>query len=119
MMDSGLLTLPQADIGSFERSKARLEAAKRAATLEPGATLTDAQKKSARKAAEDFEAVFITQMLNPIFEGLSTDSMFGGGQSEEVYRSLMLDEVGKSVARRGGFGIADNVYTQILKLQEA
>jgi flagellar protein FlgJ len=70
------------------------------------------------RAAEDFEAMFLTQMMQPMFEGVSTDGIMGGGQAEEVYRSFMLDEYGKLMARAGGIGVADHVRKELLKLQE-
>jgi len=71
-----------------------------------------------RKTAEDFEAVFLAQMFKPMFEGIESDGPFGGGQAENMWRSLMVEEYGKSVARAGGIGIADAVMKEMLKLQE-
>lgn len=71
-----------------------------------------------REAAQEFEAVFLSQMLKPMFEGISSAPPFGGGQSEEMYRSLMMDEYGKSIAKAGGIGIADQVMREMIKLQE-
>jgi len=73
----------------------------------------------ARKAAESFEAFFISQMLADMFSGVETDPLFGGGPGETVFRSLMIDEYGKSVASSGGVGIADSVMREIVRLQEA
>ena len=73
---------------------------------------------AAAKAAQDFEAMFIAQMLKPMFQGLSTEGMFGGGKGEEMYRSLMVEEYGKTIAKAGGVGIADQVKAEMLKLQE-
>jgi len=75
------------------------------------------QKAAAHKAAEDFEAVFIAQMMEPMFKGLRTDGPFGGGNGEMVFRSLMIQEVGKEIAGSGGIGIADGVYREMLKMQ--
>jgi len=72
-----------------------------------------------RDTAQNFEAVFISQMIKPMFEGISSDTMFGGGAAEDMYRSLMIDEYGKSIAKSGGIGIADSVMGEMLKLQEA
>ena len=72
----------------------------------------------ARKAAEEFEAVFISEMLKPMFESLPTEGPFGGGPSEGIWRSLLVTEMGKEISRRGGFGIADNVQAEMLRLQE-
>ncbi len=87
--------------------------ANRASPLENGVANGDA-----RKAAESFEAFFISQMLADMFSGIETDPLFGGGQGETIFRSLMIDEYGKSVASSGGVGIADNVLREIIRLQE-
>ncbi len=71
-----------------------------------------------RKAAEDFEAVFITQMLNSMWEGVEPDPMFGGGQGETVFRGLLMDEYGKAISRSGGIGLAEHVHEILLQAQE-
>lgn len=78
----------------------------------------DADAQAVRRAAEDFEAVFLSTMLAPMFEGLGEDDLFGGGPGEDMYRSLMVEEYGKSIARAGGLGIADAVERELLRLQE-
>lgn len=70
------------------------------------------------KAAKDFEAVFLTEMLKPMFEGIEVDDRFGGGKGEEVFRGFMLEEYGKEFARRGGIGLADHIKEAMLKMQE-
>ena len=72
----------------------------------------------AQKAAESFEAFFISQILSDMFAGVETDPLFGGGPGETVFRSLMIDEYGKSVAGTGGIGIANSVLAEIIRLQE-
>ncbi len=71
-----------------------------------------------RRAAEEFEAVFISQMLAPMFQGLESDELFGGGPGEDIYRSVLVEEYGKSIARAGGIGLADTIQREILRLQE-
>lgn len=83
------------------------------------AQITGQTQAKIRATAEDFEAVFLTEMLRPAFEQLSTDGLTGGGQGEKIYRSLMVQEYGKAIANTGGIGLADSVYRDILKLQEA
>ncbi len=83
------------------------EATRRAQTLE-----------QAQKVAEDFEAMFLAQMLKPMFDGLSTDGPFGGGNAERVYRSLLVQEYGKALASRGGIGLADAVARELMQWQE-
>jgi Rod binding domain-containing protein len=73
---------------------------------------------AAAKAAEEFEAIFISQFLSAMFQGIKTDGPFGGGAGEEIFRSLMLEQYGKRIATDGGFGLADSVKRQLLSLQE-
>ena len=72
----------------------------------------------ARKTGEDFEAFFLTQMLEHMFKGIPTDGYFGGGYGEGVYRSIMLQEYGRILSKAGGVGIADMVSRELMKLQE-
>ena len=74
---------------------------------------------AATKAAKEFESVFISQFLGSMFSGISTDGPFGGGEGEEMFRSMMVNEYGKSMETRGGFGLANAVTKQLLKHQEA
>ncbi|GAK32855.1 hypothetical protein JCM17846_06870 [Iodidimonas nitroreducens] len=103
---------------SFAGMKARLDSTRDAAFSSTRISDSEARDKEMRKTAEDFEAVFMGQMLAPMFSGLSTDGPMGGGHAEEVFRSMMVDELGNSVARSGGIGIADTIYKQLLTLQE-
>jgi flagellar protein FlgJ len=72
-----------------------------------------------RETAEAFEASFIAQMLRPMFQGLSTEAPFGGGEAEATWRGFLIDEMGKQVARAGGVGLADHVVAQMIRMQEA
>lgn len=78
-----------------------------------------ATKDAARKAAEDYESVFINELLSHMDQGDSLNGAFTGGQAESVYRSLFDDSVAKQISLRGGIGVANNLYREILKLQEA
>jgi Rod binding domain-containing protein len=68
--------------------------------------------------AKDFEAVFLSQMMEPMFSGDSTSSYFGGGAAGDIYKSFMMDAYGKSIAQAGGIGIAAQVKKELLGLQE-
>lgn len=70
------------------------------------------------EVAQDFEAFFVSKMMESMMSGLKTDGPFGGGQGEKVFRSVMIQEYGKEAAKQGNFGIADAVRDQLLKMQE-
>ena len=70
-------------------------------------------------AAKEYESVFISQFLGSMFSGIKTDGITGGGQGEEMFRSLMVNEYAKGLQQRGGFGLAAQMKAQLLKHQEA
>ncbi len=69
-------------------------------------------------AAQDFEAMFVTEMMKPMFEQIKPDERFGGGKGEEIFRGLMLQEYGKMMAETGQLGIADSVKQELIRMQE-
>lgn len=71
-----------------------------------------------RQSANEFENVFVSQMLGHMLDGIEVDETFGGGHGEEMFRSMLTNEYGKQVSRSGGFGIADQVYRELLRAQE-
>lgn len=90
-----------------------------ARTQPPAATAAPGDAAGARKAAANFESFFLTQAFESMFAGLSGDKLFGGGEGEQVYRTLLLQEYGKVAARTGGLGIAEAVQRAMLQTQEA
>jgi len=82
------------------------------ATPNPGVT------DRMRETAEAFEASFLAQMMKPMFEGLSTEGPFSGGEAEGTWRSFMVEAMAKQTVKAGGIGLADQVVAQMLKMQE-
>ena len=74
--------------------------------------------EQARKTGVEFEQMFLAQMLQPIFDALPSDSIFGGGAGERLFRSFQVDEYAKAITRTGGIGIADAVTRHLITLQE-
>src|SRR4051812_4136739 len=70
------------------------------------------------EAAKQFEAVFLSEMMSHMFEGVKTDPEFGGGQGEDVFKSLLTNEYGKQLANAGGIGIADQLQKAMIQLQQ-
>ena len=66
-----------------------------------------------------FEASFLSQMMKPMFEGLSTEAPFGGGEAEGTWRGFLVEAMAKQTVKAGGIGLADQVVAQMLKMQEA
>jgi flagellar protein FlgJ len=73
-----------------------------------------------QKAAQEFEAMALGQMLAPMFDTVdASKGPFGGGSGEEAWKPMMVSELGKQVAKAGGLGLARPVMEQMLRMQEA
>jgi Rod binding domain-containing protein len=86
--------------------------------LRPLSTNGAQSTENLKKISQDFESVFLSQMFTEMFKGLGSDKMFGGGQSEETYRSMLLDNYAKQIVKHGGIGIADSVMRTLIHQQE-
>ena len=71
------------------------------------------------ESAKEFEAVFVAEMMKPMFEGIETKGMFGGGKGEEIFRGMMIQEYGKMLSQTGSLGIADSVKEELIRIQES
>lgn len=80
--------------------------------------LTEKELKKIDATAQDFEAVFITEMLKPIFDTVEVNPMFGGGKGEEVFKKFQLNEYGKMLSAEGGVGLAAQVKAQLIHNQQ-
>lgn len=70
----------------------------------------------AKEASEEFEAVFLSQMLTTMTQELGGAGGVAGG--DEVYRDMFNKEVAKMISRTGGIGVADAILQDMLKTQE-
>jgi flagellar protein FlgJ len=71
-----------------------------------------------KRAAEEFEAVFLAQFLGSLTAGLGADGPTEGGSGQEVFKDMMNQEMAKLISRTGGIGVADTVLQEMLKMQE-
>lgn len=104
---------PGADMAMMQM---RQSAANAAAPTAKAGQATDIAK--VRKSATEFEAVFATEMLSHMFEGIGANPVTGGGNGEEIYKSMMIEQYGQAIARTGTLGIADKVTAALIKAQE-
>lgn len=76
-----------------------------------------ASMEKIEETARDFEAMFLSEMLKPMFENIKPDPNFGGGKGEEIFQSLLLDEYATDMSKIGTLGIADMVKQQLIEMQ--
>lgn len=115
-MDASALTLSGQGMLNSAMLRARAQQAEQAqqATV---ARLGSAKMNDINKAAQDFEAMFVSEMLGHMFSGVEVDPEFGGGHGEEMFRSMLVQEYGKEIAKGPGIGIASKVKEAMIAMQ--
>jgi flagellar protein FlgJ len=81
-------------------------------------TLSPQQMAQTKASAQQFEGVFLSEMMSHMFQDVKTDPEFGGGQGEDMFKSLLTNEYGKQMAANGGIGIADQLQKEMIKIQQ-
>lgn len=66
-----------------------------------------------KKAAEDFEAIFINYMFKTMRESISKSGLLDGGKAEEMYTAMMDEELSKAIAHRGGIGLGSILLKEL------
>jgi Rod binding domain-containing protein len=92
--------------------------AKTDSTLAPAPPKPEIDPK-VMKAASEFETMVLAQMLQPMFEALDSDGMFGGGSGERMFRPMLVDQYAQAMSKAGGVGIAQSVAEEMMRLQTA
>ncbi len=67
-----------------------------------------------KEAAQGFEAIFVTKLLNQMNSSSMNEGGFlGKSSSEKTFKGMLFQEIGKEVAKTSSFGIADAIYNQM------
>ncbi|MCL2878306.1 MAG: peptidoglycan DD-metalloendopeptidase family protein [Acidobacteria bacterium] len=89
--------------------------------LNPVNAVSSSEKNRAelKKVAQEFEAVFIAQLLKIMRETIEESGMEGGGFGKSIYTELFDQEIALSMARRGTLGIGDIIYKSLADKEAA
>ncbi|AUQ56198.1 rod-binding protein [Phaeobacter inhibens] len=94
--------------------------------MEPIAQLTAMRRPAAitpppqdplRKAAQELEATFLTEMLKSAGLGESRETM-GGGAGEDQFSSFLVRAQAEQITKAGGVGLAESLYHALKEAQD-
>jgi murein DD-endopeptidase MepM/ murein hydrolase activator NlpD len=111
MSDSPLISpLNQVSTDILTSSGSRLESRIHAAKSAPSTK----QRGELKKAAQEFEAVFIAHMLKVMRETIEESGLMEGGFGKSIYTELFDQEVSLGLAKRGALGISNLLERSLL-----
>ncbi len=82
-----------------------------------GVEKTDPEQARLKKAISDFEAIFINQMLKSMRNTINKSGLIDGGNSEEIYTSLIDAEVSRFIASGTGIGLYEVLSSQLIGVE--
>ncbi len=71
--------------------------------------------KKLKKLTADFESVFLYYVLKTMRDTVPKSGFMDGKNGEEIYRSMMDQEIAKSMAEKRESGISDMLFKQLNK----
>jgi len=83
------------------------------------ASVSDKSRAELKKVAEEFEAVFIGQLLKIMRETIEESGLEGDGFGKGIYTDLFDQEIALSMSKRGALGIGDIIYKSLADKEAA
>lgn len=77
------------------------------------------QKAQLRRAAEEMEAVVLTQMLASMRKSVPEGDLWGKSVGHDVFRSMFDEEIAREAAARSPFGLAEVLVERMEKTVKA
>ncbi len=72
------------------------------------------EKKKLFEASQEFQAIFLGQMLSAMRKNLHKDNdLLFGGRTQEIFEDFLYDEYAKMMSKQPGFTLADEIYKQL------
>ncbi len=75
----------------------------------------DEKLKQLKEAAEEFESIFVHNLLKSMRSTIQKTNIISGGNAENIYQDMLDENYSKIAVKRSDFGIARKVYEQFSK----
>jgi peptidoglycan hydrolase FlgJ len=84
-----------------------------------GAALSQQRKAELKKACKEFESVLTYEMLKSMRQTVDKCDLLSGGEGEDIYESLMDQELAKKMTGYGSNSLAELLYRQMSRIDSA
>jgi Rod binding domain-containing protein len=72
-------------------------------------------EKRLEKACQEFESLFIHQMMKTMRQTVPRTGFMGEGKERNIFQALFDEEISKAISKRGGMGLGKMLYQQMQK----
>jgi len=81
--------------------------------------IPDKEQARLRDACQQFEAIFLAQLLQKMRETVPKDPLLGDSRAKDIYNSMLDWELAQQIARSQSVGIAETLYRQLSRVAAA
>ncbi|MBI9105310.1 MAG: rod-binding protein [Spirochaetales bacterium] len=75
--------------------------------------ISEAEEAKLKEACQDFESLFIKQMLDTMRKTVNKGELLNGGMAEDIFEDMLYDEYASAIAGSGDFGISKMMYSEL------
>jgi len=68
-----------------------------------------------KKLSKEFESFFFKEVISAMRKTVPKNTLINGGHAEEIYKSMLDDNMAAQMADSGGSGIAQAMYDRLSK----
>ncbi len=83
--------------------------------LEDESRLSPEQREKLHAVAQQFEAVFLNQMVGAMRKTIQPNALMPQGQGEKIYQGMLDGEHAERMAQSNQFGLSDLIYEHLLR----
>ncbi|MFQ5754087.1 MAG: rod-binding protein, partial [bacterium] len=80
-------------------------------------TISENSDDKLKKAAQDFEAIFVAQILHNMQRSISASSLFGEGIAGDIYKSMFDENMAQAIASKNGLHLSDIIIKSLQKTE--
>jgi len=94
----------------------QLTLAKTATPTASASTVLDKSHADLKKATQQFESYFVDQLFKEMRKTVPDDTLLGDSDHQtEIFTDMMDQSVSDSISKRGDFGLAKMMYSELSK----
>lgn len=64
-------------------------------------------------ACQEFEAIFVKQMLTSMKKTVEKSGLIDGGMTEDIFEDWLYDEYAAQISKRGDLGLSQKMFHQL------
>jgi flagellar protein FlgJ len=75
----------------------------------------DKNSEELKKSCQDFESIFVNQLMKSMRNTVQKTGFITGGRGEEIFQSMLDEEYSNEISKSGKMGLAEVLFRELSK----